>query len=147
MTYRCHRRFDLHHTDTQHTHGAWIPRRHESGCSEWGAEIFHALHLARLQHKVNSSFPFVGPNALTALHSFAVEEDLLEFAKAIRASDNPDPELEYIVTSMNEWQAPKDRRTRSRKASERTPDEGREGFSYRLLRWPAFVCSRNAIED
>jgi len=65
---------------------------------------------------------------------------LLEFAKAIRASDNLDPELEYIVTSINEWQAPNDRRTRSRKASERTPDEGREGFSYHLLRWPAFVC-------
>jgi hypothetical protein len=71
--------------------------------------------------------------------SFALEEDLLEFAKAIRASDNPDPELEYIVTSMNEWQAPKERRIKTRKASERTPDEGREGFSYRLLRWPAFV--------
>jgi len=67
---------------------------------------------------------------------------LLEFAKAIRASDNPDPGLEYIVTSINEWQAP---RARSRKASERTPDEGREGFSYRLLRWPAFVCDPTEI--
>lgn len=75
------------------------------------------------------------------LNSFAVEEDLIEFAKAIRASDNPDPELEYIVTSINEWQAPQDRRLRSRKASERTPDEGREGFSYRFLRWPAFVSA------
>lgn len=71
--------------------------------------------------------------------SFAKEEDLLEFAKAIRASDTPAPELEYIVTSMNEWQAPQDRRTKTRKASERTPDEGREGYSYQLLRWPAFV--------
>ena len=69
----------------------------------------------------------------------------MEFAKAIRASDNPDPELEYIVTSINEWQTPRDRRARSRKASERTPDEGREGFSYRLLRWPAFVCDSAEI--
>lgn len=71
--------------------------------------------------------------------SFAKEDDLLEFARAIRASDNPDPELEYIVTSLNEWQQPQDRRIKYRKASERTSDEGREGYSYRLLRWPAFV--------
>jgi len=70
---------------------------------------------------------------------------LREFAKAIRASDNPDPELEYIVTSINEWQAPRGRRARNRKASERTPDEGREGFSYRLLRWPAFVCDLTEV--
>ena len=70
--------------------------------------------------------------------SFAKEEDLLEFASAIRASDTPDPELEFIVTSMSEWQAPP-RQTLTRKASVRTADEGREGFSYRLLRWPAFV--------
>lgn len=64
---------------------------------------------------------------------------MLEFAKAIRASDNPDPGLEYIVTSLNEWQQPQDRRAKSRKTSGRTPDEGREGYSYRLLRWPALV--------
>src|SRR5208282_5923818 len=68
-----------------------------------------------------------------------MEEDLLEFAKAIRASNNPDPELEYIVTSLNEWQQPQDRRIKSPKASDRAPDEGREGYSYRLLRWPALV--------
>src|SRR5208282_5937640 len=68
-----------------------------------------------------------------------MEEDLLEFARAIRASDNPDPELEYIVTSLNEWQQPQERQIKSRKASDRTPDEGREGYSYRLLRWPALV--------
>ena len=74
--------------------------------------------------------------------SFAKEEDLLEFARAIRASDNPDPELEYIVTSLSEWQQPQQRRTSSsRKASLRTPDEGREGYSYRLFRWPAFVST------
>jgi hypothetical protein len=72
------------------------------------------------------------------LISFAKEEDLLEFAKAIRASDTPDPELEYIVTSLNEWQAPQNRRKR-KNASERTSDEGREGYSYQLFRWPAFV--------
>jgi hypothetical protein len=71
--------------------------------------------------------------------SFAKEEDLLEFARAIRASDNPDPELEYIVTSLNEWQQPQDRRRVGKRASLRTPDEGREGYSYRLFRWPAFV--------
>ena len=70
--------------------------------------------------------------------SFAKEEDLLEFARAIRASDTTDPELEYIVTSMSEWQAPH-RRATIRKASSRTADEGREGYSYRILRWPAFV--------
>ena len=63
---------------------------------------------------------------------------MLEFARAIRASDHPGPELEYIVTSMSEWQAPQ-RRSTSRKASARTADEGREGYSYRILRWPAFV--------
>jgi hypothetical protein len=72
--------------------------------------------------------------------SFSKEEDLLEFARAIRASDAPDPELEFIVTSMGEWQPPS-RRTATRKASARTADEGREGFSYRILRWPAFVPS------
>jgi hypothetical protein len=64
---------------------------------------------------------------------------LLEFARAIRASDNPDPELEYIVTSLNEWQVPRDRRAKIRDASVRSPDEAREGYSYRLFRWPAFV--------
>lgn len=63
---------------------------------------------------------------------------MLEFARAIRASDNPDPELEFIVTSMSEWQAPQ-RRSATKKVSARTADEGREGFSYRILRWPAFV--------
>jgi hypothetical protein len=68
-------------------------------------------------------------------------EDLSEFARAISASDYPDPELEYIVTSLNEWQVPKERPLRSRNASTRTADEGREGYSYRLLRWPAFVST------
>lgn len=74
---------------------------------------------------------------------------MLEFARAIRASDTPDPELEYIVTSMSEWQAPH-RRATIRKASSRTADEGREGFSYKLLRWPAFVplmCRDDLILD
>ena len=71
--------------------------------------------------------------------SFAEEEDLVQFARAIRASDHPDPELEYIVTSLNEWQVPMDRRAKIRDASVRSPDEAREGYSYRLLRWPAFV--------
>ena len=80
--------------------------------------------------------------------SFAKEEDLLEFARAIRASDNPDPELEYIVTSLSEWQQPQQRRTSSsRKASLRTPDEGREGYSYRLFRWPAFVSTVRNISN
>jgi len=68
-------------------------------------------------------------------------EDLSEFARAISASDYPVPELEYIVTSLNEWQVPKERSIRSRNASSRTVDEGREGYSYRLLRWPAFVST------
>jgi len=69
-----------------------------------------------------------------------VEEDLLAFDKAIHASDTRDPRLEFIVTSMNEWQTSDNPRPKTRKASERTKDEGREGYSYRLLRWPAFVC-------
>lgn len=69
-----------------------------------------------------------------------MEEDLLAFGKAIHASDTQDPRLEFIVTSINEWQTSDNQRPKTRKASERTKDEGREGYSYRLLRWPAFVC-------
>jgi hypothetical protein len=60
------------------------------------------------------------------------------FARAIKMADNPDSDYEYIVTSINECQPPSEK---IRKASDRSPDEGREGYTYRILRWPAFVST------
>jgi hypothetical protein len=71
--------------------------------------------------------------------SFAVEADLESFGYAIEAGEHQDSSLEYIVTSLNEWNPPDDPRRGNRRSSERTSDEGREGYSYRLLRWPTFV--------
>jgi len=78
---------------------------------------------------------------LIKLDSFAKDEDMAAFARAIKIADNPQSPYEHIVTSINEWQVPIETISKPRKASDRSPDEGREGYTYRLLRWPAFVLS------
>ena len=75
---------------------------------------------------------------ITDVFSFAKEDDMAAFARAIKMADDPDSDYEYIVTSINECQPPSEK---IRKASDRSPDEGREGYTYRLLRWPAFVST------
>ena len=114
---------------------------------EWGLQKrelnkLYGDNITRLRHKVR--IPVLhNSSLLTICSSFTREEDLLEFARTIKASDGPDPGLEYIVTSLNEWQQPQER---YRKASDRRVDEGREGYSYRLLRWPAFVIANHFFE-
>jgi len=79
------------------------------------------------------------------LDSFAKEEDMAAFARAIKMADNMESPYEHIVTSINEWQAPTETLSKARKASDRSPDERREGYTYRLLRWPAFVLSGRPV--
>ena len=70
-------------------------------------------------------------------HDFITAKDLDEFAKALSA-----PAAD-AVTALNDWKPihQKVKRTKKRrKAPRRTKDETREGFVYKILKWPLLLA-------